>query len=70
MADTGDDVTFKTIAEVRSYLDVPESNYREVAALVTLAHPIRRIECLARAGNLERRLTILSGPGISLIKEE
>lgn len=67
-ADTEDDETFKTLAEARASLDVPESNYKEVAALVTLAHPIRRIECLARAGRLERRLTLLTGPGINLIR--
>jgi general secretion pathway protein K len=70
MADTEDDETFKTLAEARACLDVPEANYKRVTALVTLAHPIRRIECLARAGSLERRLTLLTGPGISLIRED
>lgn len=69
-AETEDDETFKTLAEARACLDVPESNYKAVTALVTLAHPIRRIECLARAGSLERRLTLLTGPGISLIRED
>lgn len=70
LADTEDDGTFKTLAEVRAVLDVPESNYRRAFPLITLAHPIRRTECLARAGSLERRLTILSGPGLMLIREE
>lgn len=69
-ADTEDDTTFKTLAEARAVLDVPEANYRRASSLLTLAHPIKRTECLARAGRLERRLTILSGPGLLLIREE
>lgn len=68
--DTEDDETLKTLAEVRSALDVPEPNYRRASTLVTLAHPIRRTVCLARAGSLERRLIILSGPGLMLLREE
>ena len=68
MENTGDDEAFKTLTEARASLDVPELNYKAVATLVTLAHPIRRIECVARAGSLERRLTLLTGPGISLIR--
>ncbi|MDB6136470.1 MAG: ral secretion pathway protein GspK [Verrucomicrobiales bacterium] len=70
LPDTEDDYTFKSLPEVRSVLDVPERNYRRASSLLTLAHPVRRTECLARAGNLERRLTVLNGPGLLLIKEE
>ena len=56
--------------EVRRVLDVPERQYRRASRILTLAHPIRRTECLARAGNLERRLILLNGPGLSLIREE
>lgn len=69
-ADTEDDHTFASLAEVRAVLDVPERNYRRASGLLTLAHPIRRTECLARAGSLERHLTILSGPSLVLIKED
>ncbi len=67
---TEDDVTFASMAEVRQALDVPQSQFRRAAALLTVAHPIRRTECLARAGSLERRLTLLTGPGLSLIRED
>lgn len=70
LADTADDETFKTLAEVRRVLDVPEVNYRRAASLITLAHPVRRTVCLARVGNLERRLTVISGPGLMLVREE
>jgi len=69
LPDTDDDETFKTLAEARAVLDVPEANYRRAASLLVPAHPIRRTECLARAGNLERHLTILSGPGLLLIQD-
>ena len=65
-----DDPHFKSLPEVRRLLDVPQENYSEAAALLTLDHPVKRTECLARAGSLERRLTIISGPGINLIREE
>ena len=70
IVDTVDDRKFTSLPEVRSMLDVPQSNYAAVAALLTLEHPIKRAECLAWAGNLERRLTIISGPGLYLIREE
>ncbi len=70
LADTVDDPLFKSPFEVRRLLDVPQENYMEVAALLTLDHPVKRTECLARAGSLERRLTIIRGPGINLITEE
>lgn len=70
LPDTLDDPRFTSLAEVRRLVDVPQSNYAAVASLLTLDHPIKRTECLARAGRLERRLTILSGPGLYLIKEE
>ena len=68
--DTEDDENFQTLAEARSMLDVPEINYQRVASLIVLEHPVRRTECVARAGNLERRLTLLRGGGISLILNE
>ncbi len=70
LAETIDDPHFKSLPEVRRLLDVPQENYSEVTALLTLDHPVKRTECLARAGSLERRLTIISGPGINLIREE
>lgn len=68
--DTQDDPRYITLAQVRALLDVPEMNYRAVAALLTLDHPIRRTECVARAGRFERRLTLIRGGGVNLIKEE
>ncbi len=68
--DNEDDPLFKTLAEVRAVLDVPERNYRRGAALLTLAHPIRRTDCLVRAGSLERRLFLLTGPGLTITREE
>jgi type II secretory pathway component PulK len=70
LPDTIDDPRFTSLEQVRALLDVPQENYKAVAGMLTLDHPIKRTECLARAGNLERRLTILSGPGENLIKEE
>lgn len=70
VANTLDDPRYTTLAEVRALLDVPELNYRAVAGLLTLSHPIRRTECLARAGRHERRLTIINGAGVNLITEE
>jgi len=70
LAESMDDPRYASLASVRSLLDVPELNYRAVAALLTLNHPIRRIECLARAGRHERRLTLLSGAGLNVIIEE
>jgi type II secretory pathway component PulK len=70
LRDTIDDPRFPSLKEVRGLLDVPQDNYSAVSSLLTLDHPVKRTECLARAGNLERRLTIVSGPGISLIREE
>jgi general secretion pathway protein K len=69
-AETEDDPHFTTLGEVRRLLDVPGPNYRSVASLLTLDHPIKRVECLARIGRLERRLTVLSGPGLRLVHEE
>ena len=70
LPDTIDDRRFTTLAEVRSVLDVPQLNYAAVSALLTLDHAVKRTECLARAGNLERRLTIISGPAVSVIREQ
>lgn len=70
LPETEDDPVFRTMEEVRRLLDVPEVNFRRVRSVLTLAHPIRRTECIARAGDLERRLTILEGPGMQLIREE
>ena len=70
LPDTLDDRRFATLAEARTVLDVPQLNYSAVLPMLTLDHPVKRTECLARAGSLERRLTILSGPGISIIHEQ
>jgi len=68
--DTKDDPRYTTMAQVRALLDVPEMKYRAVAGLLTLDHPVRRIECLGRAGSRERRLTVIRGGGLNLITEE
>jgi hypothetical protein len=68
--DTIDDHRFATLKEVRNVLDVPQLNYTRVSSLLVLDHPVKRTECLARAGSLERRLTIISGPAISVIREQ
>ena len=65
-----DDHRFATLTEARSVLDVPQLNYAAVSALLVLDHPVKRTECLARAGTLERRLTIISGPAVSVIREQ
>jgi general secretion pathway protein K len=70
LAETIDDPRFTSLAEVRALLDVPRANYAAVSALLTLNHPIKRTDCRAWAGQLERRLTVLSGPGLHLIHEE
>jgi type II secretory pathway component PulK len=67
---TEDDRRFTSLTEVRSLLDVPEMNYRRASGLLTLAHPIRRTECLAHAGGLERRLTLIEGPGLKIIQRD
>ena len=68
--DTEDDPTFATLPAVRRLLDVPEPNYAAVLSILTLQHPIKHVDCLARVGRLERRLTVLSGPGVMLVREE
>jgi general secretion pathway protein K len=68
--DTEDDPHFATLPEVRKLLDVPETNYQAVLPLLTLHHPIKRVECLARVGRMERRLTLLNGAGLNLAREE
>lgn len=68
--DTIDDARFSSLAQVRALLDVPEANYAAVAKLLTLDHPIKRAECFAWVGDLERRLTMITGPGLFLIREE
>ena len=70
LPDTMDDHRFATLTEARSVLDVPQLNYAAVSALLVLDHPVKRTECLARAGTLERRLTIISGPAVSVIREQ
>jgi hypothetical protein len=70
LPDTDDDTVFTSLKQVRTVLDVPQENYRAVESLLTLNHPIKRTECLATAGGLERRLTVISGPGLFLIREE
>lgn len=70
LPDTLDDRRFATLAQARLVLDVPQLNYTAVLPLLTLDHPVKRTECYARAGSLERRLTIISGPAISVIHEE
>jgi len=70
LAETLDDPRYTSLPQVRALLDVPELNYRAVAGLLTLQHPIRRTECVARAGRHERRLTLLQGEGLNLISEE
>jgi general secretion pathway protein K len=69
-AETEDDPRFSNLQEVRRLLDVPAPNYRAVTPLLTLDHPIKRVECLARVGRLERRLTVISGPGLMLVHEQ
>jgi type II secretory pathway component PulK len=70
LAETMDDPRFTSLAQVRALLDVPAANYTAVAALLTLDHPIKRTQCLARAGDVTRELTIINGPGVYLIREE
>jgi type II secretory pathway component PulK len=70
VADTMDDPRYKTLAEVRALLDVPAPNYNAVSALLTLRHPITRVECHVRAGDLHRRMTIISGAGLLKISEQ
>lgn len=70
LVDTIDDLRFTTLREIRHFLDVPRRNFFAVFTILTLDHPIKRTECIARAGNLERRLTTIKGPGINLIREE
>ena len=67
---TIDDPHFTTLAEVRRLLDVPPANYTAVLALLTLNHPIARIECHAHVGKVQRHLTMINGPGLNLIHEE
>jgi type II secretory pathway component PulK len=67
--DTEDDRHFTSLGEARAMLDVPPPNYTAVSALLTLDHPIKRAECTAAVGNLERHLTIIRGPGLFLIRE-
>jgi hypothetical protein len=69
LPDTDDDRHFASLTEVRAVLDVPQPNYTAVLALLTLDHPIRRAECTAWVGGLERHLTIIRGPGLFLIRE-
>ncbi len=68
--ETIDDPRFASLPEVRKLLDVPQANYLAVSSLLTLNHPIKRTECRARAGNLERSLTLITGPGITLLRED
>jgi general secretion pathway protein K len=70
LRDTEDDLRFTTLTEVRRLLDVPEANYKAVLPLLTLEHPIKRVECVARVGGMQRRLTVLTGPGLKLVREE
>lgn len=70
LADSLDDPSYTTTAQVRALLDVPEINYQAVTSLLTVKHPIRRTECRARAGRYERRLTLLIGPGMNTILDE
>ncbi len=70
LAGTEDDRRFTSMEEVRRLLDVPEGNYRRAAYLLVLDHPIRRTECLARAGGRERRLTLIEGPGLKLVRRD
>ena len=70
VAETADDPRYTAMTQVRALLDVPEINWRAVNGLLTLSHPVRRTECLARAGRHERRLTLINGPGVSLVLEE
>ena len=67
---TIDDPHFTTLAEVRRLLDVPPANYTAVLALLTLNHPIARIECHAHVGKVQRHLTMITGAGLNLIHEE
>jgi type II secretory pathway component PulK len=69
LPDTIDDPRFATLAEVRGLLDVPQLKYTPVAQLLTLKHPITRVECVAWAGDLKRRLTVINGPGVFVIHE-
>jgi len=68
--ETVDDPVFTTMKEVRALLDVPRANFREAGPLLTLNHPVKRTECLATVGGVERRLTIINGPGLFFIREE
>jgi hypothetical protein len=70
LPDTIDDRRFTTLDEVRACLDVPPSNYAAVSKLLTLNHPIKRTDCVAWAGGLKRRLTIIKGPGVDILREE
>ena len=70
LPDTLDDRRFTTLEEMRGFLDVPPSNYAAVSKLLTLNHPIKRTDCIAWAGGLKRRLTIIKGPGVDILREE
>lgn len=67
---TEDDPVYTSIAQVRALLDVPQANFRRASRLLVLNHPVRRIECLARVGKTERRLTQIIGPGLNLTTED
>lgn len=70
VAETRDDPVYSSLNQVRALLDVPELNWRAVQGLPTLQNPVRRTECLARAGRHQRRLTLINGPGVNLVIEE
>ncbi len=70
LPDTKDDRKFASISEIRSLVDAPEANWRRVLPVLTLSHPIRRVECVGRVANHERRLTILEGGGLHLVRED
>jgi len=70
LPDTIDDRRFTALEEVRGLLDVPPSNYAAAARLLTLDHPIKRTDCVAWAGGLKRRLTVIKGPSVDILREE
>lgn len=67
---TEDDERFADLDGVQNFLRLETAKFTQVQPLLTLAHPIRRIESTGTVGDYSKTLIAVVGPGIRVLREK
>ena len=66
---TDDDERFEDLDEVQDFLQLEAAKFVRVEPLITLSHPIKRIESKGTVGDYSKTLIAIVGPGIRVLRE-